>query len=57
LKNLKKESLIKDEFFIELRLKGVFHLGQVEYAILETTSEVSVYIFDHRQIKYVYLFY
>lgn len=48
----KKESLSKDEFFMELRLRGVFHLGQVEYAILETTGEVSVYFFDQNKIKY-----
>lgn len=52
IEEFKKESLSKDEFFMELRLRGVFHLGQVEYAILETTGEVSVYFFDHRQIKY-----
>lgn len=48
----KKESLSKDEFFMELRLRGVFHLGQVEYAILETTGEVSVYFYDYEQTKY-----
>lgn len=50
--DFKKESLSKDEFFMELRLRGVFHLGQVEYAILETTGEVSVYFFDPKQTKY-----
>ncbi len=48
----KKETLSKDEFFMELRLSGVFHLGQVEYAILETTGEVSVYFYENEQIKY-----
>lgn len=52
IEEFRKESLSKDEFFMELRLKGVFHLGQVEYAILETTGEVSVYFFDHKQIRY-----
>ena len=52
IEEFKKESLSKDEFFMELRLRGVFHLGQVEYAILETTGEVSVYFFNQRQIKY-----
>ncbi len=52
IKEFKKESLSKDEFFMELRLQGVFHLGQVEYAILETNGEVSVYFFDHRHIKF-----
>ena len=30
IEEFKKESLSKDEFFMELRLRGVFHLGQVE---------------------------
>lgn len=47
-----KETLSKDEFFMELRVRGVFHLGQVEYAILETTGEISVYFFDPRYTKY-----
>ena len=52
IEEFRKESLSKDEFFMELRLQGVFHLGQVEYAILETTGEVSVYFFDHEHTKY-----
>ena len=48
----KGEFSINDDFFTESRLRGVFHLGQVEHAILETTGEVSVYFYDHKQIKY-----
>ncbi|RRA91704.1 DUF421 domain-containing protein [Paenimyroides viscosum] len=52
INEFKKETLSKDEFFMELRLLGVYHLGQVEYAILETTGEVSVYFYPDNQIKY-----
>ncbi|MBW3519967.1 DUF421 domain-containing protein [Flavobacterium sp. NKUCC04_CG] len=52
INDFKKETLSKDEFFMELRLRGVFHLGQVEYAILETSGEVSVYFFDKAELQY-----
>lgn len=43
LENHKKENLGNDEFFAELRLRGVSQLGQVEYAIEETSGELSVF--------------
>ena len=52
IEDFKKETLSKDEFFMELRLQGVFHLGQVEYAILEISGEISVYFFDNNHIRY-----
>ncbi len=52
IEEFKKESVSKDEFFMELRLQGVFHLGQVEYAILEISGELSVYFFDPQKTKY-----
>ncbi|WLD23782.1 DUF421 domain-containing protein [Flavobacterium dauae] len=52
IEEFKKESVSKDEFFMELRLQGVFHLGQVEYAILETSGELSVYFIAPQQTKY-----
>lgn len=52
IEEFKKESVSKDEFFMELRLQGVFHLGQVEYAILEISGELSVYFFDPKKTKY-----
>lgn len=47
-----RESLAHDEFFSELRLKGVEHLGQVKSAYLETTGDVSVYFYEEKDIKY-----
>lgn len=46
-----KEDLAYDEFFAELRLKSVEHLGQVRYAFLETNGEVSVFFFDDNETK------
>ncbi len=48
----KKESLSKDEFFMELRLQNVYHLGQVEFAFLEISGDISVYFYPDEEIKY-----
>lgn len=50
--NFKKENLGSDEFFSELRLKGVSHLGQIETAIEETSGDISVFFYDENSIKY-----
>lgn len=50
--NFSKEALGQDEFFSELRLKGVSHLGQVENAIIETNGGVSVFFYPGDEIKY-----
>ncbi|CAD7816079.1 hypothetical protein CHRY9390_03096 [Chryseobacterium aquaeductus] len=50
--NFKKENLGSDEFFAELRVRGISHLGQIETAIEETTGEISVYFYDEKEIKY-----
>ncbi len=52
IKNFKKENLGSDEFFAELRLKGISHLGQVEKAIEEVSGEISVFYFEDSQMKY-----
>lgn len=48
----KKESLAQDEFFTELRLKSVEHLGQVRNAYLETSGEVSIFFYKDEDVKY-----
>jgi uncharacterized membrane protein YcaP (DUF421 family) len=50
--NFSKEALGQDEFFSELRLKGVSHLGQVENAIIETNGGISVFFYPDNEIKY-----
>ncbi len=50
--NFRKEALGQDEFFSELRLKGVSHLGQVELAIMETNGGISVFFYKDAEIKH-----
>jgi uncharacterized membrane protein YcaP (DUF421 family) len=47
-----QESLAQDEFFTELRLKHVEHLGQVKKAYLETTGDVSIFFYEDNDVKY-----
>lgn len=49
--NFKKESLAQDEFFSELRLKSVTHLGQVKLAIIETSGSISVFFYKDDEVK------
>ncbi|SKB57812.1 DUF421 domain-containing protein [Dyadobacter psychrophilus] len=48
----KKETLAQDEFFSELRIKSIEHLGQVRSAYLEPSGEVSVYFYRDEDVKY-----
>jgi len=50
--NLNKENLAQDEFFSELRLKSVEHLGQVKHSYLETTGEVSTFFKADEDVGY-----
>lgn len=50
--NFSKEALGQDEFFAELRLKGVSHLGQVENAIIETNGGISVFFYPDEKVKH-----
>lgn len=52
IKNFKKEALAQDEFFAELRLKNVSHLGQVQLAIIETTGGISLFFYKDEEVKY-----
>ncbi len=48
---VKNENISFDEFFMELRLAGIEHLGQVKYAILEVNGDVSVFKKPPDEIK------
>jgi uncharacterized membrane protein YcaP (DUF421 family) len=48
----KKETLAQDEFFSELRVRNVEHLGQVRSAYLEPSGEVSVFFYKDEDVKY-----
>lgn len=50
--NFEKEPLGQDEFFAELRLKGVSHLGQVEKAIIETNGGISIFFYEDKDVQY-----
>ncbi|RYG40334.1 MAG: DUF421 domain-containing protein, partial [Chitinophagaceae bacterium] len=50
--NFRKETLGQDEFFSELRLQGISHLGQIEKAIIETTGGISVFFYPDDEIRY-----
>ncbi|MEZ4802403.1 MAG: DUF421 domain-containing protein [Gelidibacter sp.] len=52
LDSLDKEHLAQDEFYAELRLKSVEHLGQVKYAFLETSGDVSVFYKTNEDVGY-----
>ncbi|RKD20268.1 hypothetical protein BCY91_01200 [Pelobium manganitolerans] len=46
-----KEPLALDEFFAELRLRNVSHIGQVDLAILETNGQISVFFFKDEDVR------
>lgn len=52
INNFEREDLAKDEFFAELRLKSIEHLGQVKNAYIETNGAISVYFYEDADIKY-----
>lgn len=47
-----RESLAQDEFFSELRIKSIEHLGQVRNAFLEPSGELSVFYYPDEEVKY-----
>jgi uncharacterized membrane protein YcaP (DUF421 family) len=46
-----KEELAQDEFFAELRIKGISQLGQVDRAYLEISGDLSVFYFKDEEVK------
>lgn len=50
--NMNKEHLAQDEFFAELRVKGVSQLGQVKQAIIEVQGEISIFFYPEEKVKY-----
>lgn len=48
---LRAENMTEFEFFMELRLNSIEHLGQVRLAIMETNGQVSLYYFDDEETK------
>jgi uncharacterized membrane protein YcaP (DUF421 family) len=52
LSTFKKETLAQDEFFSELRVKSIEHLGQVKHAFIEPSGEISVFYYDDKEVGY-----
>jgi hypothetical protein len=52
LKIFEKEILAQDEFFAELRLKGVSQLGQIQEAIEEVSGDISIFYYRDEEVKY-----
>ncbi|CAD0008238.1 DUF421 domain-containing protein [Flavobacterium chungangense] len=50
--SFKKETLAQDEFFSELRVKSIEHLGQVKHAFIEPSGEISVFYYDDKEVGY-----
>lgn len=51
LNNKGKSPFAKDEFFAEMRGKGIEHMGQVRLGILETNGSVSFFYFPDEEVK------
>ncbi|MBD3581407.1 YetF domain-containing protein [Flavobacterium selenitireducens] len=52
ISNFNKENLGYDEFFAEMRVKSVSHLGQIEKAIIEVSGEVSLYFYADADVRF-----
>lgn len=52
LQDFEREDLAQDEFFTELRLKSIEHLGQVRNAYVETNGTISVFFYEDANVKF-----
>ncbi|OOV13230.1 DUF421 domain-containing protein [Flavobacterium sp. LM4] len=50
--SFRKETLAQDEFFSELRVKSIEHLGQVKHAFIEPSGEISVFFYEDKEVGY-----
>ncbi|TDO83287.1 uncharacterized protein DUF421 [Flavobacterium chryseum] len=50
--SFRKETLAQDEFFSELRVKSIEHLGQIKHAFIEPSGEVSVFFYEDEEVGY-----
>jgi uncharacterized membrane protein YcaP (DUF421 family) len=51
VKTLESKNISTDEFFMELRQKGVEHLGQVRIGIMEVNGDVSLYFHAEEEVR------
>lgn len=52
LSEFEKGGLAQDEFFSQLRLKGIEHLGQIKAAYMESNGEISTFFFKDNEVRY-----
>lgn len=52
LDSFEREDLAQDEFFTEMRLKSIDHIGQVRNAYMETNGEISIYFYEDEDVRY-----
>lgn len=52
ISSFKKETLAQDEFFSELRINSIEHLGQVKHAFIEPSGEISVFYYPDEEVGY-----
>jgi len=52
ISTFEREDLAQDEFFAEMRLRSIEHLGQVRNAYMETNGAISLYFYDDKDVKY-----
>lgn len=52
LDKIEQGKMSHDEFFAELRQKGVEHLGQVKTGLLETDGNFSVLLYPEEEVRY-----
>ncbi len=51
-KNFQSEPIAHEEFFTQLRLRGVSHLGQLHFAIIETNGSISPFFYSDEDVKW-----
>ena len=51
-KNFTGEPIAQDEYFSQLRLHSVSHLGQLEFSIIETNGSVSNFFYADSEVKW-----
>ena len=52
IQTFEREDLAQDEFFAEMRLRSIEHLGQVRNAYMETNGAISLYFYKDEDVKY-----
>ncbi|QOR33640.1 DUF421 domain-containing protein [Clostridium sp. 'deep sea'] len=49
-KNIRKSKFMVSEILEQLRIKGVFHIDDIDYAVVETNGDISFLLKPHKEI-------